>query len=308
MAKQKKEEVLVQCGFCNETKPTSKFNKSYNPLHVSGVLPYCKDCINKYCYDDNGNVNLEKLKDLLRMIDRPYLHDIFITSCNTTKHTKSIVGVYFKNIGMQQNRLLGWKDSIFEVQSKNDFEGQAVNISPSLDNIERNKLIDKWGFGYSDEELYSFEKKYGLLKNNYPEKTAMHTESLLTYIRYRVKEELSTARGDVGEAQKWGQLADKASERAKLNPSQLSKADLSGGLNGFGELVRAVEQAVDIVPILPKFKKKPQDAIDFTLWCYINYIRRLKNLPDCEYEEIWEFYEQRKKEYELRNEDEGFEM
>lgn len=44
----------------------------------------------------------------------------------------------------------------------------------------------------------------------------MHTEALLTYIRYRGKEEMATARGDVGEAQKWGGLADKASERAKL--------------------------------------------------------------------------------------------
>ena len=288
-------EELIQCGFCNESKQPSKFNKSFNPLHVSGYLPYCKDCIKKYCYDDSGNVNLEKLKDLLRMIDRPYLHDLFLTSCNSAKTTKSIVGEYFKNLGLKQNRYLGWEDSIFE--KKEDFDGQAVTISPSLDNEERNRLLLKWGFGYSDEELFSFERKYNMLKHHYMQQTAMHTEALLTYIRYRVKEELATARGDVGEAQKWGNLADKASERAKINPAQLTKADLSNGLSSFGEMARTVEKAKDIIEILPKFKEKPQDKVDFTLWCYINYVRRLKNLPDAEYKDIYNFYEERKNEY-----------
>jgi hypothetical protein len=126
----------------------------------------------------------------------------------------------------------------------------------------------------------------------------MHTEALLTYIRYRCKEEISTAKGDVKEAKAWGELAAKAAQDAKINPSQLSKADLADGLSTFGELVRAVEQAVDIISILPKFKEKPQDKVDFTLWCYINYIRDLKGLPYCDYKDIYAFYEQRKKEYE----------
>lgn len=294
-----KNQSLVHCGFCNEDKKKTQFNKSYNSLHTSGYLPYCKECINKFCYDNTGNVNLEKLKELLMLVDRPYLHDLFSKSCEESKNTASIIGVYFKNLGLPQNRLLKWKDSIFDGNS--NLEDKDVTLSPTLSSSERNRLIEKFGFGYTDEELWSFDKKYRLLKDNYPEKTAMHTEALLTYVRYRVKEELSTARGDVGEATKWGALADKAAQNAKINPSQLSKADLSGGLNGFGELVRAVEQAVDIIPILPKFKKKPQDDIDHTLLCYINYVRRLKNLPDATYEEVWEFYNQRKKEYELKD-------
>ena len=63
--------------------------------------------------------------------------------------------------------------------------------------------MEKWGIGYSDKELYSFEKKYDMLKESYSQKTAMHTEALLTYIRYRVKEELATAEGNVTEARQW---------------------------------------------------------------------------------------------------------
>lgn len=302
----KKDEVgskKIKCsGKCHrELVVNNNFYKSKSPFFPDGYVNVCKQCIaDMVDYNDISTVYT-----VCQTLDIPFFYNRWNETCE--KNPKNPLGNYIRmaNSGINEFGGARYKDSIFD-----DFESDGTQSNSLVDNnnsllskLEKDKLIDKWGFGYSEEELYSFEKKYNLLKNNYPEKTAMHTESLLTYIRYRVKEELATAKGDVTEAQKWGQLADKASERAKLNPSQLSKADLSGGLNGFGELVRAVEQAEDIIPILPKFKKKPQDAIDWTLWCYINYVRRLKNLPDAEYEEIWQFYDERKKEYELKSDD-----
>jgi hypothetical protein len=157
-------------------------------------------------------------------------------------------------------------------------------------------LVEKWGFGYDIEEMVAFEKKYQLLKNNYPEQTSLHIEALQTYCRYRVKEEFATAKGLVKEAKDWGDLADKQAKSAKININQLSKSDLTMGLSTFGELVRMVEQSVDIIPMLPQFKEQPQDKPDFTLWCYINYVRDLKGLPPANYEDIYQFYEERKKE------------
>lgn len=184
-----------------------------------------------------------------------------------------------------------------------DEELQEEEISPVVKipkNIDINALAEKWGYGYTQEQLYAFEKKYQLLKNNYPEKTALHTEALLTYIRYRVNEEMATAKGDVKSAKDWGELASKQATNAKINVSQLSKNDLQDGLDSFGSLVKAVETAMDIIPILPKFKEQPQDKPDFTLWCYINYVRDLKGLPPAEYKEIYSFYDERKKEYEKK--------
>lgn len=288
----------IKCtGKCGKELSETNFYNTSSHMFIGGKITVCKSCLKEMI---NYN-NINTIYDILQTMDLPFIEETW-KNCESNK--ADTFGTYMRQINsLPQFKNMRWKDSVFGGNSSSKMENGVIVNEPLLENNERNRLIDKWGFGYSDEELYSFERKYNLLKNNYPEKTAMHTESLLTYIRYRVKEELATAKGDVAEAQKWGQLADKASERAKLNPSQLSKADLSGGLNGFGELVRAVEQAVDIVPILPKFKKKPQDAIDWTLWCYINYVRRLKNLPDAEYEDIWKFYDERKKEYELKSED-----
>jgi hypothetical protein len=167
-------------------------------------------------------------------------------------------------------------------------------------NYDIDTLTEKWGFGYSIEELVAFEKKYQALKNNYPERTALHIEALQTYCRYRVKEEFATAKGAVKEAKDWGDLANKQAQSAKININQLSKSDLTMGLSTFGELVRMVETSVDIIPILPQFKEKPQDKPDFTLWCYVNYVRDLKGLPPAEYNDIYKFYEDRKKEQEKR--------
>jgi len=74
-----------------------------------------------------------------------------------------------------------------------------------LSQEKKKKLEDKWGLGYSDTELLLFEKKHKMLcRNNYKEKTAMHREALFNYIRYRVKEEMATAEGNVKEAKEWG--------------------------------------------------------------------------------------------------------
>ena len=102
----------------------------------------------------------------------------------------------------------------------------------------------------------------------------MHTEALLNYIRYRVKEEIATAKGDVKEAKEWGALAKDAATAAKINPSQLSKADLSDGLSTFSELSQAVEKAVDIIPILPRFKYRPNDALDFNYMVLCKFYER----------------------------------
>lgn len=282
----------IQCTCCGRSKEKRQFYKSYSDIHSLGVLPYCKDCIKKLSME-NGEINLEKFKNILQQLDRPFLYDVFNAS---VKSGGDIIGKYFRMISMKQYRNLTWRDSVFqgiENSIQENFD-KKLNIK---DKNDLDALMEKWGYGYSENEYYLFEKKYSFLKNNYSEKTNMHIEALTTYIRYRVKEEMATARGDVKEAKAWGELASKAAQDAKINPSQLSKADLSDGLSTFSELSQAIESEVDIIPILPKFKFRPNDALDFNIWCYVNYIRDLKGLPPCKYEELYAFYDKRKKDY-----------
>ncbi len=287
----KTEQDKKQCTKCLKSKKSNTdFYMSYSIAHSDGRMPICKQCI----FEIAGE-NYKDVQTALRMIDRPWLPHLWQSALEDKRET---LGAYFVLINAKDFRHLTWADSELEnqVQLENTNSKNA-----NKDNMQiTEEMISKWGEGYTPEEYRSFERKYQMLKNNYQEKTAMHTEALLTYIRYRVKEELATAKGQVKDAKDWGALAQQAATNAKINPSQLSKSDLSDGLDTFGQLVRTVEQAVDIIPILPKFKEKPQDKVDFTILCYVNYVRDLKGLPPAEYDEIYKFYEERKKEYENR--------
>ena len=288
-------DTSISCGICGVTKKEVEFYLSSNPLHRNGKLPYCKKCIKKMCFNEDKKLDLDKVKKMLQMVDRPFLYEILKSSVASDSNT---IGDYFKNLQLAQYRHLGYADSVFEPQCEYDDVPIELDKDKPKENFSvTDEMEEFFGAGFSSAEYQAMFKKYNFLKNNYPETTNMHIEALKTYVRYKVKEEFATAKGDVGTAGKWADLASKAATSAKINPSQLSKADLQGGLNSVAELMKAAEQAVDILPILPKYKCQPNDALDFVIWCYVNYTRDLKGLPLCEYEDIYAFYDKKKAEY-----------
>ena len=296
----KKDENIYYCVGCGKTHPKGNFYVSYSPNHANGRLFYCKDFIKGKVYDIDGSLNIEKFKKILRELNVAFLYDVFESALESKQDT---IGTYFRIYNsLPQNRGYTWDNSVFATESEDMIKNEDAyinenNVNRKMTIDEKNQLENKWGLGYSDIELLLFEKKYNMLINNYKIKTAMHKEALLNYIRYRVKEEIATAEGNVKEAKEWGALASKAATDAKINPSQLSKADLSGGLSTFSELSEAVEKEVDIIPILPQFKYRPNDALDFNIWCYVNYIQDLMGLPMSDYDELYKFYDERVEDY-----------
>lgn len=164
-------------------------------------------------------------------------------------------------------------------------------------------MIRLFGEGYTKSEYRKMFNKYEKLKLNYTLQTNLHQEALATYVRFKVKEEDATAKGDVTEAKKWYDAAQSAAENGKLTPKQLTKADLDSGVNSVSELTKALEQAVDVIKILPKFKYRPNDAVDFTIYCYIDYERKLNDQPSVPYEDVYAFYDKKKQEYIEQNGD-----
>lgn len=188
---------------------------------------------------------------------------------------------------------------ITDVDDKGDIiDKNDKKIKSDIGNFEITEyIIELFGDGYSKKEYKKMFDKYEKLKVNYSLQTNLHQEALATYVRFKVKEEMATAEGNVEDAKKWYDAAQNAADKAKLSPKQLTQADLQGGINSFSEIFKAVEQAVDVIPILPRFKYRPNDACDFIIWCYINYARDLQGLPACEYEDVYKFYDKKKEEY-----------
>lgn len=320
------------CSCCHKEKNMTDFYLSYSPMYsLDQRVPVCKECCKNSCLNDDGTINFEKFKDLLRNIDKPLYYDLVSSAENSIKKEDSyltdddikykgydILSKYFTLIAMRQDRSKSYSDSEKEgfmhtnnnrtINEKKDIMNKIYNGSTILEDelpiIFKKEdfditedMISLFGEGYTKSEYQKMYDKYEKLKLNYTLQTNIHQEALATYVRFKVKEEEATAKGNVDEAKKWYDAAQNAAEKAKLTPKQLTQSDLQGGINSFSEIFKAVEQAVDVIPILPRFKFRPNDALDFNIWCYINYARDLQGLPLCTYEDVYKFYDKRKEEY-----------
>jgi hypothetical protein len=245
--------------------------------------------------DNVDTDNMSTVHNMLITLNKPFLYDTWLSSIDESQKTgKPIFGLYLKSVYFNFKDW-SWKDSQFEAASNVD--GNNNNAIPPRLKMHTSsftmseEIVDKWGEGYSDEEYRLFEKKWKKLIDNYGEKTALHTEGLITYIRFRVQEELSTASKDMKGAKQWGDLASSAAKDAKLNVSQLSKSDISGGVDLLSQLFEAVETEVGVIPLLPRLLEQPYDDADMVIWSIVNYTRRLEDKPPVPYREVWNFYD-----------------
>lgn len=311
--------------------PLGDFYLSKNPMHKDGKLPWCKNCIKRLSLNKTGEIDEEKFKSVLRQIDRPYYKDVLQSAVRQYKkehsyiedeelkyHGEDIIGLYFKNLNtLRQVANKSYGDSEKEgFVRKQGVQAASVNIGNTVKQTVQDKhysdvedfevteeIKGLFGDGYDTIEYKKMFDKYEKLKINYTLQTNIHQEALATYVRFKVKEEDATARGNVDEAKKWYDAAQNAAEKAKLTPKQLTKADLDSGVNSVSELTKAVEQAVDVIKIMPQFKYRPNDAPDFNIWCYVDYERKLNDQPPVSYEDVYSFYDKKREEYIAQNGD-----
>jgi hypothetical protein len=308
-----------ECCNCHKEKPYKDFHVASNPQTSSGggVVNVCRACVKKESVNKDGSISTDNFKHMLMLMDKPFVPSVLESAINEVNIAKKsgsgrqdIIGCYMKNIGnLSQYSKMSFMESISALENGcvkssaittsefNKKEKEEVYVKQVDDFIVTDDLLDLFGEGYTKNEYRLMKKKYDKLKLNYSMQTNLHEEALATYVRFKVKEEQATAAGNVGEADKWNKAAQEAADKAKLTPKQLTQADLQGGINSFSEIFKAVEQAVDVIPILPKFKFRPNDALDFNIWCYINYARDLQGLPSCEYKDVYDFYDKKKEEY-----------
>ncbi|MCP3925552.1 MAG: hypothetical protein GY714_23530 [Desulfobacterales bacterium] len=269
--------------------------------HGIGYVPICKDCIKeifKRYYKNNNNFQLATYCTCQK-IDVPYFQSIYEGASKRYHKDDSSQDIgkfygYYMTVYNSFAGKNGWNYSFDDSEtliedSKNNISSvikQDCNISTD----RLNQLQDKYGYGYEPEEYVAFEQKYKKITRGYSEKTALHTENLLTYIIHKVKEERCTAAGDVINADKWGKMAREDAKNAKLNVQQLSKSDISGGIDVLAQMFDAVENEAGLIPWLPSLMDKPSDEADLIIWAIVNYMRRLEDKPFVSYKDIWSFY------------------
>lgn len=146
------------CPCCKEEKNLTKFYLNYSPMYsIDQRSPICAECCKTYALNEDGTINNDKLKDLLRQIDRPLYYDdlssaissvkrenSYLTEEETKFHGYDILGKYFTLIAARQNRAKSYSDS-----EREGFCHQNSNRTMS----EKNQILNTYmGEDTSDDE------------------------------------------------------------------------------------------------------------------------------------------------------------
>ena len=195
----------------------------------------------------------------------------------------------------------GRKPKVNVAPTKKEDDGEKEKEEKPQNHKQAN--VEMWGNGFTDKEYETLNKKLAEFVKYYPLRTAMHQEALVTYLKYAQMRDKAIENDMADDAERWGKLAAKQAQDAKINPSQLSLADLSNGISNFGKMVETVEKVEDVIPILPRFTRQPRDEVDYAIWLYVVYCQHMTNMPESSYEDIYKFvtekYNHHKKDYEF---------
>ena len=153
------------CTCCGKLKKIDDYYASSSPFHkLTSKLHVCKQCIWDRVGDDVTNLPL--IKETLRMLDKPFLLDLWQSSIEEgMKGGKNTFKLYMKNLGLSHNRELTWSDTdILNMTNQSNESSFSSEVDEDL--IENEETFRYWGNGYTLAE-YSFleEERHKLMSS-----------------------------------------------------------------------------------------------------------------------------------------------
>lgn len=156
---------------CGVEKKLDDYYATTSPFHkYTQRVSICKSCLWDYVNaDDNENVDLNKICDALRMIDKPFIIDLWKASAQEArKVNKSIFKLYMKNLWLKHNRDLTWNDSVFDGHKKSDNVNELnFDDEESISKEELKALINFFGEGFSVSDYIWLRDEYEDFMNRY---------------------------------------------------------------------------------------------------------------------------------------------
>lgn len=172
------EKYLCYC--CGNQKVRSNFYMSTDPFNSVGIIPYCKDCLEKIArnyntnYKEFGDVTKTSLMNACERMDVPYLEKVWEASHHEVndpglkKPKTNIWAAYVTNIKLPQYNGLRWRDGdLFKdgVKIQNDTDDKiASTMTPEvLDEYKTNKRDLIRLIGYDPFANYPVEEDLPVL-------------------------------------------------------------------------------------------------------------------------------------------------
>ena len=286
-------QCILQCtGNCKRTKGLRAV-KYFSDIehHLFGYIPVCKECMNKFVLDKNGDVVLEKVDLLLRIIDMCFWEDIYEKALKTyyeasEEKDNGFMGLYIRYLYMssKEHELFGYIngqypiiEAMFEDDTLDEEETQALE-----------EIKDFWGAGFTVDEYRVLEKKYAeWLNSTDADKLSTRKMIKLICMKELEIERIRAKGGTTGKAEK--ELMD-LMNTANLTPKTMSALNESESTKVFGVWLRDIEKYRPAEYFQDKSIYKDYDNIQGYFERFI--LRPMKNLLcgtrefDKEFQEI----------------------
>ena len=111
------------CTCCHDEKNLTDFYYSSSPMYsLDERIPVCKECCKTSVLAEDGRIDFDKFRDLLRNIDKPLYFDLLFSSEESVKkensylsdeevslHGYELLQKYFTLVAMRQDRVSQYK-------------------------------------------------------------------------------------------------------------------------------------------------------------------------------------------------------
>lgn len=243
----KPEEEKVICTCCGKEKKVSDFYLSKSILHKStGRMSVCKLCMGKIYNDylSKYQDTREAIYYMCRKLDIGYSEGILkaaITEVENGKKT-AVYQIYmtkFNSIGDLNGAGVDFdaSDTFVEDDSEEDQEEQIIKSERALTEKD---LVDRWGYGWTLEELQWLERDYTSWSTRH-ECNSLSLERLFEMIC--VKElEIRNTRRDGKPTDKLEKSLRELLSASNLTPKNMSATNETEATKTFGLWLKDIEQ------------------------------------------------------------------
>lgn len=231
----KKETKLNYCTMqlsekCKNEKgvlPESDFYTATSPFYKNGKYNICKNCLKEYVYENSGDINTNKLKNIFRIYDIPFFEKEWESALADKNET---IGVYLKNIYLN-HRSQTWIDGDYQ---END------SVKSNNLGVDDEELIARWGEGWSISDMTWLER-------NYVEWTTHHDCEKLSV--QRLVQMICIKELEIRKARESGKATDKLEKSlmelmnsSNLTPRTMSAVNETDSSKAFGVWLKDIEK------------------------------------------------------------------
>lgn len=125
------------------------YSTTNEEIFHNGKLPICKHCLKVYVRNTNKEIDLDKFKKVLQIYDIPFYEKEWNVSVNGKNET---IGSYMKNVYLNYKDK-HWKDG--DITDK-----KLIYDESDIGKLSERDLLNKWGSGFSLDELQWLENNY----------------------------------------------------------------------------------------------------------------------------------------------------